>query len=170
MNLQMQKILISIMTTSSLFVAGCSSNSVNLPDIPDFPVPSLVHKVNVQQGNIVDQAQVNKLRPGMDKNQVNFIMGTPSIVDTFHNDRWEYIYTMYEGNKDKFKQKRISLFFEDQKLARIQGDVIPQPVNQEAELAKQNVEVEVPPQKEELDIVKRVIEVFSFSNKRNTDR
>ena len=151
-------------------MTGCSSNPVSLPELPDFPVPSLVHKVDVQQGNVVDQDQVNKLRPGMEKNQVNFIMGTPSLVDTFHNNRWDYIYTMYEGNSKKWQQKRISLFFKDNKLAHIEGDVIPHPVDKNTKVADQNVEVEVPVQKEKTDILKRVIEVFSFSNKRPTDR
>ena len=162
----MQKILISIISSGALLLTGCASNSVSLPDLPDFPVP----KVDVQQGNVVDQAKVNKLRPGMDRNQVNFIMGTPSIVDTFHNNRWDYIYTMYEGNDKEWQQKRISLFFKDDKLSRIEGDVIPHPVDKDDTLAKQNVELEVPEQKEKTDVLKRVIEVFSFSNKRSTDR
>lgn len=163
----MQKILISLSCVA--LIAGCSNTSVNLPDLPDFPVPSLVHKQNVQQGNVVDQNQVNQLRPGMDKNQVNFIMGTPSIEDSFHANRWEYIYTFYHGNKDTWKQKRLSLFFENDKLARIQGDVIPEPVDPKAAAASQNVEIEVPEVKEKSNILKRTIEVFSFKRKDPTE-
>jgi len=164
----MQKILISISCVA--LITGCSNTSVNLPDLPDVPFPSIVHKVNVQQGNIVDQDQVNKLRPGMDKRQVNFIMGTPSIVDSFHANRWEYIYTFYHGNDERWEQKRISLFFEDEKLSRIQGDVIPQPVDKDANVAKQNVEVEVPEQKDETNFLERTIEVFSFTRKDPTEQ
>ena len=102
-----------------LLLQGCSNNSSifsrdNLP---------LVHRIDVQQGNVITQDMLAKLELGMEKKKVRFIMGTPLISDTFHNDRWDYIYT-YKKGRDTREQRRVTLFFEKDLLARIDGDVV----------------------------------------------
>jgi outer membrane protein assembly factor BamE len=82
-----------------------------------------VYRIDIQQGNIIEQEMLDKLRPGMDKNQVRFIMGTPAIADPFHADRWEYLFTMSKGGRRR-EQRHITLYFEDEKLAYIDGDVV----------------------------------------------
>ncbi|MCG8324931.1 MAG: outer membrane protein assembly factor BamE [Thiotrichales bacterium] len=84
--------------------------------------PPLVYRIDIQQGNVVDQAMINKLRVGMDKNQVRFIMGTPMLIDPFHDERWEYLFTYQEGGDDRQK-RHITLYFDDEKLAYIKGDI-----------------------------------------------
>ena len=88
-----------------------------------FKLPG-VYRIDIQQGSIIEQEMLSKLKPGMDKNQVKFIMGTPALVDPFHTNRWEYIYTYSEGGRNR-KQRHITLHFEDDKLAYIDGDVVP---------------------------------------------
>ena len=84
--------------------------------------PPLVYRIDIQQGNVVDQSMINKLEVGMDKKQVRFIMGTPLLIDPFHDERWDYIYTYQEGAR--VRQKRhITLYFDDEKLAYIKGDI-----------------------------------------------
>ena len=80
------------------------------------------YRVLVQQGNVIDQEMLNKLQPGMDKKQVKFIMGTPVLIDPFHNERWEYVYSFQEGGKVR-EQRHITLHFENGKLAYISGDI-----------------------------------------------
>lgn len=82
-----------------------------------------VYRPDIQQGNVIDQDMVDKLKPGMDKNQVRFIMGTPVIVDPFHTDRWEYVYTFSEKGGRR-QQRHITIFFKDEKLAYVKGDVV----------------------------------------------
>ena len=82
----------------------------------------LLHKIDIQQGNIIDQKMLNKLKPGMNKKQVKFIMGTPVLIDPFHNERWEYIYSFQEGGTVR-EQRHITLHFENDKLAYISGDI-----------------------------------------------
>ena len=82
----------------------------------------LLHKIDIQQGNVINQEMLNKLAPGMNKKQVKYIMGTPVIIDPFHNERWEYIYSFQEGGKVR-KQRHITLHFENGKLAHISGDI-----------------------------------------------
>ena len=102
----------------SLILLGACSKSFD----GGYNVP-LLYKVDIQQGNVIEQDMINKLKPGMDKNQVKFIMGTPVIVDPFHNDRWEYIFTMQKGGGVR-EQRHITLHFdEDEKLTRVSGDI-----------------------------------------------
>ena len=82
----------------------------------------LLHKIDIQQGNVIDQEMLNQLKPGMDKKQVKFIMGTPVLIDPFHNERWEYIYSFQEGGTVR-EQRHITLHFENDKLAYISGDI-----------------------------------------------
>ena len=99
-----------------LLPLGCARSSDGTWKAP------LVYRVDVHQGNVVDQDMINKLKPGMDKKQVKFIMGTPLITDTFHNDRWDYLYS-FEPGKGEREQRRVTLYFKGDKLDRVAGDV-----------------------------------------------
>ena len=99
------------------FIGACSR--ARLPDVPAIP---LVHRIDVQQGNVITQEMVAQLKPGMDKKKVNFIMGSPLIMDTFHADRWDYVYSLQEGFH-RAEKRRVTLFFKDDKLVRVTGDV-----------------------------------------------
>ena len=82
------------------------------------------HRIDVQQGNALDQESVAKLKPGLNRSQVRFLLGTPLLVDPFRNNRWDYVYTFHKGGK-LAEQKRITLFFDGEILQRIEGDVPP---------------------------------------------
>lgn len=82
------------------------------------------YKLDVQQGNVVTSKMLLQLRPGMTKSQVRFIMGTPLIQDSFHGNRWDYVYQMREGGKIT-EQRRVILDFENELLKSVRGDVIP---------------------------------------------
>lgn len=81
-----------------------------------------VYRIDVQQGNNVDQEMINKLEPGMTKNQVAYVMGTPLLIDTFHPNRWDYLYSFQPGGEAR-EQRRITLYFnDDETLSHIEGD------------------------------------------------
>ncbi len=98
----------------------------------------LMYKPTVQQGNVVTQEMVDKLQPGMNRRQVTYILGTPLLVDAFHQDRWDYIYTKEVGGGAGNK-KQVSLFFEDDILIRIEGDFRPEPKEDPLEGAEETV-------------------------------
>jgi len=100
-----------------LLLAACSSN----PITSYMPEP---YKVTIQQGNAITQDMVSKLRPGMSKSQVRFILGTPPITDMFHVNRWDYVYILRQGREIK-EERKLALFFENDLLARVAGDVAP---------------------------------------------
>ncbi len=91
--------------------------------------PELVSKLNpfkidIRQGNYVSQEMVAQLRPGQTRDQVRFILGTPLVTDIFHADRWDYVYRFKPG-RGELQQRRLMVFFEDNKLVRVAGDVTP---------------------------------------------
>ncbi|MAJ87633.1 MAG: outer membrane protein assembly factor BamE [Cellvibrionales bacterium TMED148] len=93
------------------FVSGCSFVS--------FPS---VHKIPIQQGNIVEQEMINKLLPGMTKSQAQFVLGTPLIVDSFNQNQWTYFYSLTDDNS-KQNKKILVLFFDDKdQLQRLTSD------------------------------------------------
>jgi outer membrane protein assembly factor BamE len=98
-----------------VLLAGCA-----VPRIPGITP----YKMEIQQGNFVSQEMVAQLEPGMSKEQVRFILGTPLITDIFHGERWDYVYWREDqaGNRE---QRKLAVFFADGKLARLDGDVVP---------------------------------------------
>jgi outer membrane protein assembly factor BamE len=83
-----------------------------------------VYKISVEQGNIIDQEMVDQLKPGMSKTQVEYILGSPLIKDTFNADRWDYLYSIQKGD-DSRKQHRLTVFFEGDTLHHFTGDFVP---------------------------------------------
>jgi outer membrane protein assembly factor BamE len=81
------------------------------------------YRIDVRQGNYVTQDMVVKLKPGMTKDQVRFVLGTPLVSDIFHADRWDYVYRFQPG-KGETQQRRLIIYFVDEKLARVGGDVV----------------------------------------------
>jgi outer membrane protein assembly factor BamE len=82
------------------------------------------YRIEIQQGNFVSQEMVSQLKPGMTREQVRFVLGTPLVADIFHADRWDYPYYRDVPGKPR-EQRKFSVFFEDGKLARVTGDVVP---------------------------------------------
>jgi outer membrane protein assembly factor BamE len=81
-----------------------------------------VYVPDVQQGNVITQEMVNQLKVGMNRRQVQFILGTPLITDPFHQDRWDYYYSLKRGKKYRAK-RTLSLFFKGDELTEIRGNV-----------------------------------------------
>jgi len=128
----MQKLLIIISIIASLWLTGCSRYH-------------LVHKIDVQQGNVITQDEVNLLEPGMTRRQVQFIMGSPMIADVFHQDRWDYVYVLWPGYGEP-TGARITLYFEDDLLASTAGTVHPDEAAQGTPSRPKQVTLVVPPE------------------------
>ena len=83
------------------------------------------YKIDIQQGNIVSQDMVDKLRPGMSRSQSRFVLGTPMIQDTFHPDRWDYVYTIQPGGGRRLQERETLFFNSDEQLSGLTGDFVP---------------------------------------------
>lgn len=89
-----------------------------------------VYKLEIQQGNIIEQEMIDSLKPGMTRRQVRYIMGTPLVVDSFNPDRWDYYYSI-RTSENEFREERVSLLFEGDELVGFSGDYLPGSVNPE---------------------------------------
>lgn len=107
----MQKNLINIFVIFSMFLPLCLLSGCEswLPE---------AHKIDIQQGNRIKQKDLDKLKLGMNKKQVKFVLGTPLLRDTFHKNRWDYIFYLKPGEGD-VEQSRLVLYFEADELVKI---------------------------------------------------
>jgi len=136
-----------------LILTGCSAEGTRkLPG---------VYRIDIQQGNVIDQEMLDKLRPGMVKDQVHFIMGTPTIVDPFRVDRWEYIYTFSRGG-DRRLQRHITIFFKENKLAYLEGGVVRGIRKPPEEYRKERKTVDVPSRRKKKGFMSRLVNVLPF--------
>ncbi|MGD0961415.1 MAG: outer membrane protein assembly factor BamE [Methylomonas sp.] len=103
------------LSAAALTLTACTSILNNMPGI---------YRLDIDQGNVINQSMVDQLRPEMSRRQVLFIMGSPMLIDDFHDQRWDYIYAKLPGGGDR-EQQRLSLYFEGDTLVGVQGDLHP---------------------------------------------
>lgn len=100
---------------SLCFLAACGY----VPTLPGVEP----YRIEIQQGNFVSQETVAQVKPGMSKEQVRLALGTPLLNDIFHADRWDYVFWRDKPGT-KREQRKLTVFFEDGKLTRLDGDVV----------------------------------------------
>jgi len=98
-----------------------------------------VFTLEVQQGNIIEQEMIDQLKPGLTKRQVKFIMGSPLVMDTFDQDRWDYIYTLRTRTGER-RDERVTVYFKDDKLSHFSGDYRPSTPESEVESESEEAE------------------------------
>lgn len=116
---------VSALAITAALIGGCSWFSDNEHRLVSFPS---VYKIDIQQGNIINSEMINQLRPGMTRSQAAYVMGSSLLPDSFDKDRWDYVYTLQPGDKQRIQQT-LSLFFQEDKLVRFGGNFRPE-VNQ----------------------------------------
>ena len=80
----------------------------------------IIYKLPTRQGNVIEQRDLNKLKPGMTREQVKFVMGTPLAATPFRDDRWDYL-GYYKSPRGEVTQRTVSVYFEGNQLARLEG-------------------------------------------------
>jgi len=158
-----RKLLISALLLASLFNSSCAfmrSVSESTSQIPEaMALLAPVYQAPVQQGNVVTQLKVDQLQPGMTKRQVNFLLGSPLLVDPFHQDRWDYFYSLEKGGELEV-QKNITIIFNDNRLTGMEGDFRPQPYDVMQE--QEDLVVTVPDYVEETGYITRMLRAVSL--------
>lgn len=111
------------------FLRGAASRRVlrlcalaALATMAALPTGCTPYRIDVQQGNVVTQEMLARLRPDMTRQQVRYVMGTPLVADTFHPERWDYFYNLDKPGSPG-ERRRITLVFEQDRLKRVLGDV-----------------------------------------------
>lgn len=120
-----------------LALAGCKQ-------APELPAVIAPYRIDIQQGNVVTQQMVAKLKAGMTRAQVRFALGSPLVVDPFRTDRWDYVY-MYQKQGKEAQRRRVTILFDEDRLLRIEGDVVPTDSAQEPEKPAAKPRLAVPP-------------------------
>ncbi len=133
----MRKPLIFCCLLASQSIVSCTYIYDHIP---------IIYKIDVQQGNIIEQSMIDQLKPGMSKKQVLFILGSPMVDTVFRKNRWDYIYINQPSGEDKV-QHEFSLFFENEQVVGIQGDFRPNSIT--TPIAAKETSVDVP--KRDLD-------------------
>ena len=97
----------------SILISGCSG----------FGFPG-VYKLRIQQGNVITQQMIDRLKPGMSKSQVRFVLGNPVLEDPLTKERWDYVYTI-QVSGEKLNKQILSIYFEKDKLSHFFGNYVP---------------------------------------------
>jgi outer membrane protein assembly factor BamE len=90
-------------------------------------LPACVYRIDVQQGNLLDDEDIGQVEVGMTRSQVQFLLGTPMIADSFHRDRWDYAYYFRRGRSEDIVQRWVVVYFENDRVARVDRDLELQP-------------------------------------------
>ena len=164
----MQKLLIYLISFANLLTVGCSTVGDITSAVPrSLGNTRLMYKPDIQQGNVLQQRDIDRLQPGMSKNQVQFIMGTPILVDLFHLERWDYLYLLHRQGKAP-QQERVTLFFDDNRLVRIDRDLNPHPITEEFIEEEEGAVYSVPDYVDkERGLITRVLEIFKIKSRNN---
>lgn len=115
-----------------VFIAGLAACS-------SFRFPG-VYKIGIQQGHIITQEMVDQLRLGMTKRQVRFVLGNTLLPNTFNDDRWDYPYSVRRGSQGDITQYLYTVYFENDKLVKTEGDYLPGKAPMSSENSKRYLE------------------------------
>ena len=150
----MNKLTLIVFSFSLPLLTACSSS---MPKMPDFDLPEMpdmsdfvadlslpdLYKADINQGSVLERFKVNQLKVGMNKIQVQDLIGSPSVIDPFHNNQWDYInYSKTFGETQKTIHYRLRLTFDGDKLSQIDTseiDALPALTNEEKKLQAERI-------------------------------
>lgn len=114
-------VLLIALAASMAALSACSSVDRASNNLVNVITP---YKIDIVQGNFVSREQAAALKIGMSRNQVKNILGTPLLMSVFHAERWDYVFTFNRQGREP-QSRRVSVFFKDEVLARIEADELP---------------------------------------------
>jgi len=95
-----------------------------------------VYRINIQQGNFLNQSSVDTVKEGMTRSQVRYLLGTPMVADSFNKERWDYIYYLKKGRTRHIDSRRVTVYFDGDKVARLDKPTAAEAAAQDASAAK----------------------------------
>jgi len=95
-----------------------------------------VYRINIQQGNFLNQGAVDTVKEGMTRSQVRYLLGTPMVADSFDKERWDYIYYLKKGRSRHVDSRRVTVYFDGDKVARLDKPTDEEAAKQDASAAK----------------------------------
>ena len=84
-----------------------------------------IYRMPVQQGNFLEDKELNQVQIGMTRTQVRYLLGTPMVADPFESSRWDYVYYLKQGRLKKPTQRHFIVFFDGDKVTKIDRSTPP---------------------------------------------
>lgn len=140
-------------------LGGCSTVRDAMPDVSGSIFSS--YKIDIVQGNVVTREQATLLQPGMPRQQVRDILGTPLVASVFHADRWDYVFTFRRQGQEP-QRRRLTVFFKGDVLDRVEGDELPSESEFVSSLDAKRRAAKVPP----LEATPEQLKAFAERNAR----
>jgi outer membrane protein assembly factor BamE len=160
----LDRLIPTLVVVATANLAGCAGEekpdeyqTSRLENLP------FVYRMTVQQGNILNEDNVDQLQPGMTKRQVQYLLGTPLLTDFFNTDRWDYVYTIQRGHQS-MERRKLTVFFQEDALVRIEGDLKPNP-QRAATRERQEIVVSVPDHEKRKGLIGRSLEAVGVGSK-----
>jgi outer membrane protein assembly factor BamE len=123
----------------ALILAGCTSTAGTSPTFLGVIRP---YRIDIVQGNVVTREQLGLLKPGMSRNQVRDVLGSPLITDAFHGNRWDYIFTIDRAGTE-VQRRSVVVLFEGERMVSVDAPDLPSERDFVASISRQG-EVHVP--------------------------
>jgi outer membrane protein assembly factor BamE len=86
-----------------------------------------IYRIDIQQGNLLEEDSIDQVQVGMTRSQVRFLLGTPTVQDAFHDERWDYPYYLRRGRSKEVQRRWLIVYFDGDRVARLDKDVELQP-------------------------------------------
>lgn len=102
-------------------LAGCSSMQPQTDRLLGVITP---YRIDIMQGNVVTKEQATLAKPGMSREQVRDLLGSPLLSSAFHADRWDYVFTLRRQGVEP-QRRSVVAYFKDDKLERLEAPDLP---------------------------------------------
>ena len=135
---------VAVAASALLVLVGCSSASPVGPAVSSIGSTLSPYKAPVLQGNVVTREQAQAVQPGMPREQVRNILGTPLLANVFRAERWDYVFTLRRQGQEP-QQRRVTVFFKGDAVERVQADELPTEAEFVASLDVRRRGAKIPP-------------------------
>jgi outer membrane protein assembly factor BamE len=86
-----------------------------------------VYRIDIQQGNVIEEEAVDQVQIGMTRSAVQFLLGTPMVADAFHQERWDYAYYLRRGRAREIDRRWLVVYFDEDRVVRLERELTLQP-------------------------------------------
>ena len=127
------------MISSSLLPTSLASSTVNNPTLKTIYklniltialwLSACIYRIDIQQGNLLEEDIIDQVEIGMTRSQVEFLLGSPMIEDSFHPDRWDYTYYFQQGRSQDIEQRWFIVYFQGDRVVNLEKNAIIEPAS-----------------------------------------
>ncbi len=86
-----------------------------------------IYRIDIQQGNLLEEEVIDQVEIGMTRSQVQFLLGSPMVADSFHQDRWDYTYYFQQGRSQEIERRWFIVYFENDRVTSLDKNAVAEP-------------------------------------------